>query len=108
MEEAKAETTYVEEAQRQLAALANEDDHTIGKWESFKRYPWACAWCVYAVWVVLLVSFENQASGNILSIPEFRKDFGSLYQGSYVLPASWQSAFSGAPIASYVALNRNL
>lgn len=84
----------------QLAALGNQEEHEFTKWQSLKRYPSACFWCIYAVWCVLLVSFENQAAGSILSIPEFRKDFGSEYDGDYVLPADWQSAFSGAPIAT--------
>lgn len=43
-----------------------------------------------------------QASGIILGIPEFRKDFGYLFDGNYVLPANWQSAFSGAPSAAQI------
>ena len=84
-----------------LGHLANQEDHETGKLQAIKRNPWAFAWCLYAVWTVLLVSFENQASGNILGIPEFRKDFGAYYNGNYVLSAKWQSAFSGAPVASY-------
>ncbi|EON95830.1 putative mfs hexose transporter protein [Phaeoacremonium minimum UCRPA7] len=38
----------------------------------------------------------------VLSIPEFRKDFGREYAGNYVLDADWQSAFSGGPIASSI------
>ena len=83
-----------------LAHLANAEDHDINRWGCIKKNPWAFAWCMYAVWTILLVSFENQASGNILGIPEFRKDFGSYYKGNYVLSAKWQSAFSGAPVAS--------
>ncbi|KAE8415273.1 MFS general substrate transporter [Aspergillus pseudocaelatus] len=49
-----------------------------------------------------ITRFENQASGNILSIPQFRKDFGYYYQGDYVQSAQWQSAFNAAPTASYV------
>ena len=84
----------------QLAHLANAEDHDTSKLQAIRRNPWAFAWCLYAVWTVLLVSFENQASGNILGIPEFRKDFGSFYDGNWVLSAKWQSAFSGAPVAS--------
>jgi SP family general alpha glucoside:H+ symporter-like MFS transporter len=86
--------------QQQLANLTDREDHQDGKWQAIKKNPWAFAWCLFAVWTVLLVSFENQASGNILGIPQFRKDFGSLYEGNYVLSAKWQSAFSGAPVAS--------
>ncbi|PMD66354.1 uncharacterized protein K444DRAFT_698014 [Hyaloscypha bicolor E] len=38
--------------------------------------------------IFILNSFENQAGGSVLWIPQSRKDFG------------WQSAFSGAPVAS--------
>jgi hypothetical protein len=86
--------------QQQLASLADREDHQASKWQAIRRNPWAFLWCLYAVWTVLLVSFENQASGNILGIPQFRKDFGTLYNGDYVLSAEWQSAFSGAPVAS--------
>lgn len=84
-----------------LGHLVNQEDHETNKWNAIKRNPYAFGWCIFAVWTVLLVSFENQASGNILGIPEFRKDFGTLFEGNYVLAAKWQSAFSGAPVASY-------
>ncbi len=87
-------------AEDHLAHLANQEDHETSKLQAIKQNPWVFAWCMFAVWTILLVSFENQASGNILSIPEFRKDFGSYYDGNYVLSAKWQSAFSGAPVAT--------
>jgi SP family general alpha glucoside:H+ symporter-like MFS transporter len=88
-----------------LGHLANQEDHEVGKLASFRKYPWACAWSIYMVWVVLLVSFENQAAGNIIGIPQFRKDFGHAFTAedgttSYVIDATWQSAFQGAPVAS--------
>ncbi|GJC88033.1 general alpha-glucoside permease [Colletotrichum liriopes] len=98
-----AHLEHPNEAQSQLANLGNQEEHDLGKWESFRKYPKASFWCIYAVWCVLVLSFENQAGGSILSIPEFRKDFGHLYEGDYVLDAKWQSAFNGAPVASAVA-----
>ncbi|OGE50703.1 hypothetical protein PENARI_c016G11810 [Penicillium arizonense] len=99
----KPSTDLVEHADDQhLGHLANQEDHELGKWQSLKKYPWTFAWCVYAVWCILLVSFENQASGNVTGIPEFRKDFGHFYDGAWVLEAKWQSAFSGGPVASAV------
>lgn len=83
-----------------LGHLGNEEDHRIGRWAAIKRQPQAFLWCIFSVWTVLLVSFENQASGIVLGVPEFRKDFGSEFNGNYVLPANWQSAFNGAPVAS--------
>ncbi|KAJ5698651.1 hypothetical protein N7462_000656 [Penicillium macrosclerotiorum] len=99
----KPSADFVEHVEgQQLGHIANQEDHELNKWQSLKRYPWAFLWCVYAVWCVLLVSFENQASGNVTGIPEFRKDFGHYYDGSWVLDAKWQSAFSGGPVASAV------
>ncbi|KPM45283.1 hypothetical protein AK830_g1277 [Neonectria ditissima] len=99
MADEQVETTGVDD---HLARLGNQQEHDMGKLESFRRYPRACAWIIFAVWYVLLVSFENQASGNILGIPRFREDFGYLHDGTYVLHANWQSAFSGAPMASAI------
>ncbi|KAJ6015316.1 hypothetical protein N7540_009907 [Penicillium herquei] len=99
----KATTDFIEDVDpQQLGHVADREDHELNKWQSVKKYPWTFAWCIYAVWCILLVSFENQAASNVTSIPEFRKDFGSYYEGSYVLDAKWQSAFSGAPVASAV------
>ncbi|KXH38287.1 maltose permease MAL31 [Colletotrichum salicis] len=89
-------------ADSQLALAADFEDHEMGIWKSFVRYPWACAWCVYACWTIILLSFDVQAAGAVVGIPEFRKDFGYEFNGDYVLPAIWQSAFSGAPIATAV------
>lgn len=86
----------------QTGHRVNAEDHELTKWQAIKKYPWACAWTRFAIWMVLLVSFENQASGNILGIPKFREDFGSLVDGNYVLDPNWQSGFTAAPIASYV------
>ena len=83
-----------------LGHLANQEDHEISKWQAIKQNPKAFCWCLFAVWTVLLVSYENQASGNVLGIPQFRKDFGSYYDGSWVLSSAWQSAFSGGPVAT--------
>ncbi|KAL4806577.1 general substrate transporter [Aspergillus unguis] len=99
----KSSVEMVENADDQrLGYLADSEDHELGKWDSLKKHPWIFAWCLYAVWCILLVSFENQASGNVTSIPQFRQDFGSYYDNNYVLETKWQSAFNGGPVASAV------
>ncbi|CAK7235913.1 hypothetical protein SBRCBS47491_009458 [Sporothrix bragantina] len=92
----------VETVEAQLAHLSDQEDHTIGIWQSLVRYPWASAWCVYGLWTIILISFDVQAGGAVVGIPQFRKDFGNYYEGAYVLPAAWQSAFNGAPVAAAV------
>lgn len=96
----KVGAQHLDAVDADLAHLANQEEHELTKWESVKKYPLAVAWSVFAVWCVLLVSFENQAAGNIISVPRFRQDFGHKVDGSYVLYAKWQSAFQGAPVAS--------
>jgi SP family general alpha glucoside:H+ symporter-like MFS transporter len=70
--------------------------------QAIKHHPRELLWCLYALFVLVLSSFDNQAGGVVLSIPQFRKDFGSPYNGDYVLSAKWQSAYSGAPVLSSI------
>jgi SP family general alpha glucoside:H+ symporter-like MFS transporter len=70
--------------------------------QAIKYHPRELLWCLYALFVLVLSSFDNQAGGVVLSIPQFRKDFGSPYNGDYVLSAKWQSAYSGAPVLSSI------
>lgn len=84
----------------QDARVTDQGDREATKWQTIRRNPRVFLWCLYSVWAVLLVSYENQASGVVISIPQFRKDFGSFFDGDYVLSAQWQAAFSGAPVAS--------
>lgn len=42
----------------------------------------------------LLWGYDAQVSGGTLSIPAFRREFGYDFQGQWVLPARWQSAFN--------------
>ncbi|KXJ88807.1 putative maltose permease [Microdochium bolleyi] len=83
-----------------LADLSNEEERSIGKWAAIRQNPWAFLWCLYGVWTIMLVSFEGQAAGIVVGIPQFRKDFGTLYNGDYVLDTNWQAAFQGGPGAS--------
>lgn len=93
-------TQNEEGSHAEIGHLANQEDHEISRMQAIRSNPRAFAWCLFAVWTTLLVSFEMQASGIVIGIPQFRKDFGTYYNGNYVLPARWQSAFSGAPVAA--------
>jgi hypothetical protein len=75
-------------------------DHKISKWGAIKENPTNFLWCVYGIWALIVIGFDNQAGGLVVSIPEFRKDYGKPFKGGYVIDAQWQSAFSGGPVAS--------
>ncbi|KAH8897646.1 putative maltose permease [Thozetella sp. PMI_491] len=85
---------------QQLVHSMDQQDRESSKWQAIKNNPWAFAWCLYGVWTIILVSFENQAAGIVVGIPQFRKDFGTFFDGDYILDTQWQAAFSGAPGAS--------
>ncbi|KAF4985724.1 hypothetical protein FDECE_16364 [Fusarium decemcellulare] len=86
----------------QVGHAAAAEDHEEGPIKAIRKHPWAFIWCIYAIYTLILTSFDNQAGGVVIGIPQFRKDFGSEFAGDYVLPAKWQSAYSGAPVASAV------
>ncbi|RDW63252.1 hypothetical protein BP6252_10797 [Coleophoma cylindrospora] len=84
------------------AQLADAEEHKASIVQAIKENKQAVLWCIFAIWTSLLVSFDANASGNALGIVEFRKDFGSYYQGGWVLAAQWQSLFWAGPSASSV------
>jgi hypothetical protein len=75
MEESKANATYLEHVDEVAGHAANQDDHDITAIEAAKKYPMTVLWCAYAIWILVLNSYENQAGGSVLGIPQFRKDF---------------------------------
>jgi SP family general alpha glucoside:H+ symporter-like MFS transporter len=98
MEETKTSTNYLENVDEVAAHVANQDDHDTTAIEA--KNPKTVLWCCYAIWLLVLNSFENQAGGSALGIPQFRQDFGYKFGDSYVLDANWQGAFNGGPVAS--------
>ncbi|KFY85073.1 hypothetical protein V500_08729 [Pseudogymnoascus sp. VKM F-4518 (FW-2643)] len=95
----KIDVNFIESVE-QAGRLANQEEHELTPLKAIRKNPWVVLWCIYAIWMLVLNSFENQAGGSVLGIPKFRKDFGYKYKDEYVLPVEWQSAFSGGPVAS--------
>ncbi|KAL2852235.1 general substrate transporter [Aspergillus pseudodeflectus] len=85
-----------------IGYLVNQELHEETVWQAFSRYPKRSFWLIYAVWVLVISGFDNSASSTVISIPRFRMDYGSAYDGNYVLPARWQAAFSGGPASGGV------
>lgn len=42
--------------------------------------------------------FDGLAGGVVVSIEQFRKDYGTPYAGAYVVDANWQLGFQGATL----------
>jgi hypothetical protein len=90
----------VELSATEISPPSHGDDRTF--LASIRRYRWSLVWCVYLLWCVLANNYGKTAGQSVLGIPQFRKDFGEPYDGNYVLSATWQSAYYGAPQAAYV------
>lgn len=93
-------TTHAEQDRNDLANLIEQEDHETSKLQAIRRNPWAFFWAIYGAWQIMLLAYENNAAGLVTGIPRFRQDFGFEFEGGYVLPAAWQAAHSGGPIAS--------
>ncbi|KAG7833886.1 hypothetical protein KL943_003182 [Ogataea angusta] len=81
----------------QVARAQQKVEHDLTRWQATKAYTWTVYFMFVCVWSMVLVGYENQAGGMVVSIPQFREDFGFYYEGDYVLEAKWQSAITGAP-----------
>lgn len=50
-----------------------------------------------------MTAFDPQLLGNLYATPAFQRDFGYLYDGSYIVSAPWQTGLSmGNPIGQVV------
>lgn len=98
----KGKNDNVEELEN-TARITEHIDKNMSKYTAIKKYPYACFCIMSMVFTLILSSFESQAGGVVISISQFRKDFGELQSdGSYVISAKWQSAFSGVPLAAQI------
>lgn len=79
-------------------AQAAQTEHAMTHLQAIKAYWTAFGWCMFMCIGALLWGYDAQISGGTLSIPSFRRDFGYTdpSSGSYILQASWQSAFNSA------------
>lgn len=80
--------------------LANQEEHEETAFQALKKCPKVVMWSCFGLWVLTLASYDSYAGGIAIGIPEFRKAFGTEFEGEWIIPANWLSAFSGGPQAS--------
>lgn len=95
-------STQVLDDSQKVARAQQKLEHEYTRWDAIKAYPHACLYILIMTWAMITIGFENMASGIVLSIPAFRKDFGHPFEGQYVLDSKWQSAITGGPYGSLV------
>lgn len=81
------------------ARLATEIEHQMTFMQAVRIYPKAMAWSVFFSLGVIMTGFDPQLLGSLYAEPAFQRDFGYMYQGSYIISAPWQTALGmGNPI----------
>lgn len=74
-------------------------EHTLTVKDAFRLYRPAISWSFLFSLGVIMAGFDPQIISTLVAIPRFQRDFGNLYNGSYLIPAKWQSAFNlGVPV----------
>jgi SP family general alpha glucoside:H+ symporter-like MFS transporter len=81
------------------ARRATEIEHEMTFIEGCKMYPAAIGWSVFFSLGIIMTAFDPQLLGSLYAAKAFQRDFGYLYNGSYIISAPWQTALGmGNPI----------
>jgi SP family general alpha glucoside:H+ symporter-like MFS transporter len=81
------------------ALVATEIEHRMTFMKALRLYPKAIGWSAFFSMGVIMTAFDPQLLGSLYATPSFQKDFGYLYEGSYIVSAPWQTALGmGNPI----------
>ncbi|KAN0086099.1 General substrate transporter [Tylopilus felleus] len=76
-------------------AQAAVTEHALTPLQAMRIYWRALFWCLFMCIGALLWGYDSQVGGGLLSVSQFRTDFGYVTSdGETILPASWQSAFN--------------
>ncbi|RDW89812.1 uncharacterized protein DSM5745_01587 [Aspergillus mulundensis] len=70
--------------------------HALGFWEAVNLYRPAAIWSLMINVAVVLKGFDGALVGSIVGLDPFKKQFGYLYNGEYVVSAAWNGAFNYA------------
>jgi SP family general alpha glucoside:H+ symporter-like MFS transporter len=93
----------LEASSSQLRGRAiQQQEHNRGYLETLRKDPWLLFWIGVMLWTLIVRGFENQSSGSVISIPDFKERFGRLEDGQYFIDTKWQSALSGGSNAAAI------
>lgn len=84
-------------------AVAIQAEHSLTFTRACALYPAAIGWSVFVSLGVIMLAFDPQLLGNLYATPQFCRDFGYLYEGTYIISAPWQTGLSmGNPVGQVV------
>ncbi|CAK7205136.1 hypothetical protein SEUCBS139899_007901 [Sporothrix eucalyptigena] len=85
-----------------LAKIFDDREVAQGWASAFWNNPKAIAWSCYMLFTVVSWGYDGLCSGIVISLPQFREDYGTYYEGEYVIPAKWQLAFTAASLIGLI------
>ncbi|CAI7574182.1 unnamed protein product [Penicillium pancosmium] len=72
-------------------------------WQCLAQNPWVFLFCLYGNLGAFMYGFDNLVLSLSLSMPGFAMEFGELNNGTYVIPAYWQSLWNAmAQVATMI------
>ncbi|KAJ4178842.1 hypothetical protein NW767_014770 [Fusarium falciforme] len=96
------------------AARFEHRQHSLTKIQAIKENKWPLVWCMYMFFLCITWGYDGLAGAIVISIAQFRRDYGTPYNGDWVIDANWQLGFQAATsfglifgaFASGLAINR--
>lgn len=85
-----------------LAARFELRQHALTRTEAIRDNIKPLSWCIYMFFVCIMWGFDSLAGGIVVAINEFRKDFGTPFEGDYVVDANWQLGWQAATLFGLV------
>ena len=80
-------------------------EHELTIREAISQHKGGVFWAICFCFPNLIIGYDPTIVGSLVGIPQFRKKFGYEYptgSGTYVLEASWTSAFTYAPVIGFM------
>jgi sugar porter (SP) family MFS transporter len=80
-------------------------EHELTVRQAISQHRGGVLWAAFFCLPNLIIGYDPTIVGTLVGIPQFRKKFGYEYpagSGSYVLEASWTSAFTYAPVIGFM------
>ncbi|RAK80747.1 putative MFS alpha-glucoside transporter [Aspergillus fijiensis CBS 313.89] len=88
------------------AKAATDKERQMTLWQGVKLYPKAVAWSVLISTCIVMEGYDISLVNNFYAFPQFNRKYGELTaDGSYQVPARWQSGLSnGAYVGEIIGL----
>jgi len=82
---------------------ATEVEHNMSFRQALKLYPKAIGWSAFYSMGIIMTAFDPQLLGSLYATPAFQRDFGYMFEGSYIISAPWQTALGiGNPLGQVI------